>query len=137
MAKILGLDMGEKRIGMAISDENQTIAFPLKVFQLGRRAAFINELQQLIGEQGVERIVLGLPLRTDGKPSAAAQAVREWAAVLHRELHIPVALYDERFTSVEAHRSLDEMGVSHKKRRQKVDMIAARLLLQAYLDSRA
>ena len=138
MTRILGIDWGERRVGIALSDESRTIASPHSVVvrsvslkkDLGRIAG-------LVGENGVERVVLGIPMSMDGTRGSAAESVLEIIDKLQGLLDIPVDTWDERLSTVEAEKVLISGDVSRKKRKGVVDSVAAAIILQAYLDSGA
>jgi putative Holliday junction resolvase len=134
MGRIAAIDYGMKRIGVAISDPSQKIAFPLTTVPGGFKA--IDALRQALKEHlpTLERILIGLPLLLSGKDSDMTLAVREFAKALEIALSIPVELVDERFSSKLADRSLREIHLNRKERTEKMDSTAATLLLQAYLD---
>ena len=140
MGKIISIDYGTVRIGLAISDINKKIAFPLKTIQAGfslkktAEAIFIN-LQDRIGD--IEAIVMGYPLLLNGRDGEMAIKVKALKEELEKILPLPITLWDERLTSALAERSLKEKGFNRKKRSKKVDPIAACFILQRYLDSRA
>ncbi|HNQ74093.1 MAG TPA: Holliday junction resolvase RuvX [Verrucomicrobiota bacterium] len=134
--RILGLDHGTRRIGVAVSDETQMIAQPLEYIPTEPFAHFLKRLQEILSEQNVERIVVGLPRNMDGSYGPAAQKVREFGRALAAEIQVPLHWWDERLTTVQAHRTLIQGGARRQQRRQKVDQIAAAILLQNYLDSR-
>jgi putative Holliday junction resolvase len=134
--RVLGLDLGEKRIGLAISDAEGRIAFPAgHLDRVGPRKD-LEALAALIAERGVERAVVGLPLHLDGRAGREAEAARAFASSLAASAGIPVETLDERWTTVAAHRSLREAGRGTARRRGKgaVDAVAAALLLSTYLD---
>ena len=133
--RVLGVDHGTVRIGLAISDELKFMAHPLEVFPAEPFSAFLERLKSLIREKEVELIVVGIPRNMDGSYGPAAQKVQEFVAVLKEALTIPVRTWDERLTSVQAHRFLTEANVSGRKQRGRVDKSAAAILLQSYLDS--
>jgi len=135
--RILALDHGTKRIGVAISDELQMIALPLEYIPAEPIAAFLDRLKELIHEKEVELLLLGLPRNMDGSYGPAALKVREFAAVLKDKIVVPIRLWDERLTSAQAQRFLIEGKVRRDKRKEKVDQTAAAILLQSYLDSLA
>jgi putative Holliday junction resolvase len=133
----LALDLGSRRIGVAISDDSGTIAVPLRTLEVGKRGDFpLAALRELVVERGVGGIVVGWPRRLDGSAGPEAEAAQAVAARLGAELGLPVELWDERLTSVEAERLLIEAGVRRKKRRGATDRIAATLILQGFLDHR-
>lgn len=134
--RILALDHGTRRIGVAVSDELKTIAQPLEYIPAEPFAAFLERLKEIIREKEVELILLGLPRNMDGSYGPAALKVQEFAAALRGAITVPVQTWDERLTSVQANRFLIQGGMRRDKRRQKVDQTAAAILLQSYLDSR-
>jgi len=131
---MLGLDIGERRIGVALGDSRSRIATPLCVLEapLSAKAA---DLESLVEEYSVRRLVIGLPLTLGGQEGPQARAVRAEAERLARLLPVETVFMDERLTSAQANRHMSACGVSQKKRRGSVDMVAAAILLQAYLDS--
>jgi putative Holliday junction resolvase len=134
----MGLDIGSRRIGVAVSDENGIIAQPLTTLETRNNGDFpLDELGALVAERGIAGIVVGLPRRLDGSHGPAAVAAEALAARLGAALALPVELWDERLTSVQAERLLVEAGVRRKKRRGATDRIAAALILQGFLDRRA
>ena len=136
--RVLGLDLGEKRIGLAISDENARIAFPAGFLERkGRRRDFA-ALRTLVRERGIGSAVVGLPLHMSGRRGPEAEAAERFARDLAEATQIPVELLDERWTSVAAERALQETGrrVKQRKGRGEVDAIAATLLLSTHLDRR-
>lgn len=134
--RILALDHGTVRVGAALSDELKTLATPLEYLPAEPFAKLVERLRQLIREKEVELILVGLPRNMDGTYGPAALKVQEFVAALRSALTVPIQTWDERLTSVQAHRYLAEGGVRARDRRQKVDQMAAAILLQSYLDSR-
>lgn len=137
MARILGIDYGERRIGLALSDPTATIAQPLPTLtrRAGKRppvAAVVATIQQ----NEVERVVIGLPLNLHGAETEWTAAVRDFGARLQERAGVPVDFMDERFTSVQAERAVRSSGLKRTDREQKhrIDAAAAVLLLQNYLD---
>lgn len=140
--RVLGIDYGLKRIGLALSDSLQVIASPLDNLEAGYDIATTCErlkkrLEEL-SKQGkpVSQIVIGLPLHMNGTDSERSGQVRAFAHYIQEALNIPVDFLDERLTSVQAERSLHEVGFSRKKRSQLVDSVSAVILLQTYLQKR-
>ena len=133
--RILGLDHGTKRIGVAVSDEMKMIATPLEYIEAEPFADFLERLKEIIRAREVELIVIGLPRNMDGSYGPAALKVRELVAVLKDAIVTPIRTWDERLTSVQANRFLIEADVRRSKRKEKVDQTAAAILLQSYLDS--
>ena len=135
--RIAAIDHGTKRMGIAISDELRMIAQPLEFIPAEPFSAFVARLKQLLLEKEVELIVVGMPRNMDGSFGPAAIKVQEFVVELKKEVTIPIRTWDERLTSVQANRLLIEGQVRRDKRKQKVDQMAAAILLQSYLDSTA
>lgn len=133
--RILALDHGTKRIGVAVSDELKTIAQPLEFIPAAPFAGFLARLKEILREKEVESILVGLPRNMDGSYGPAALKAREFIAALRDAVLIPVQTWDERLTSAQAQRFLIQGGVRREQRKQKVDKTAAAILLQSYLDS--
>jgi len=133
--RVLALDLGSKRIGVAISDRSGTIATPLTVVtRSGRPTEDHRRIAAIVAEEEAERVVVGLPLSLDGSQGPAARAADSEAEALATVLAVPVETFDERLTTVTADRSLRESGMPGQARRQVVDKVAAAVLLQAWLD---
>lgn len=138
MKKVLSIDYGQARIGLAISDERQSIAFPLKVVGSGKsiQTTIQNLKKELLSRLSeIEKIVIGLPLLLKGEMSPMAEIVKDFGQKLEKELQIPVIFWDERLSSVQAEQSLKELSFSRKKRKKLVDSVAACIILQCYLDA--
>jgi len=133
--RILGIDYGSKRLGLSLSDEDEILASPLPVRTRTTIKEDLEFLVQLLRENKVGRIVLGLPLNMNGSHGEMARAVEAFAADLRRAGDIPVILFDERLTTSEAERVLIQADISRKKRKNLRDGLAAVLILQGYLDS--
>ena len=134
MTRILAVDLGEQRIGLALSDPTGNIAGGLRTIRRGLRDEEMAAINAVIAREDVARVIVGMPLSMSGQPGVQAELTRRWVAVLQQSIAVPVEVLDERLTSVQAHRSLDSMGVKRRQHRQHVDEIAATLLLQGYLD---
>ena len=132
--RILALDHGTKRIGVAISDELKSIAQPLEFIPAAPFADFLFRLKELLREKQVELILVGMPRNMDGSYGPAALKVQDFVAALRAAVTVPIQTWDERLTSVQANRFLLEANVRRQKRKQKADKTAAALLLQSYLD---
>ena len=135
--RILAIDHGTKRMGIAISDELKMIAQPLEFIPAEPFAVFLTRLKELIRVKEVELIVVGMPRNMDGSYGSAALKVQEFVAVLKTSVAIPIQTLDERLTSVQANRFLLQGNVRREKRKEKVDKTAAAILLQSYLDGLA
>lgn len=133
--RALALDIGEKRIGIALSDSQQSIAQPLKLYKRGSLAQDIDEMKQLVREHDVSRIVCGLPKNLDGSIGKKAEEIVEFARKLEEKTSVPVDLWDERFSTDEAHRIFDMHEYKQKKRKPYIDMMAAQIILQGFLDA--
>jgi putative Holliday junction resolvase len=134
--RVLGLDVGDVRIGVALSDETATIAGGLPTLvRVGPRKD-VRAVAALVRAHEVAEVVVGLPRRLDGSLGPQAEKVQAFATDLRQSVRIPVHEWDERFTSVEATRVLVEGGVRRRDRKQSVDKVAAVLILQGFLDSR-
>jgi putative holliday junction resolvase len=133
--RILALDHGSKRIGVAVSDELKMIAQPLEFILAEPFDAFLARLKEIIREKEVEIILVGMPRNMDGSYGPAALKAQEFAAALKAKFAVPIHTWDERLTTAMAQRFLIEGGVRRKDRKEKVDKTAAAILLQSYLDS--
>ncbi len=132
----VGVDVGTVRVGIAGSDETGTIATPLRTVPRQPAARLWREVEEVVVDRLPERIVVGLPLRLDGSEGDSAVDARGIAEQLHRRTGLPVEMWDERFTTAAAERSMIAAGQRRAKRRQSIDAVAATLLLQSWLDSR-
>jgi putative Holliday junction resolvase len=130
---ILGIDLGEKRIGLAVSDSDASIAFPAGFIASHGRPRDLAALREVVEERGIVRIVVGLPIHLDGRASLGSQSARSFADALGAATGVPVDLLDERWTSQAAELSLSESKGGRKQRREAVDAVAATLLLRTYL----
>ena len=133
--RILALDHGTKRIGIAVSDELKMIATPLEFIAAEPFAEFLKRFKEIIHEKEVGLLLIGLPRNMDGSYGPAALKVQEFIAVLKDKIAVPIQTWDERLTSAQAQRFLIQGGMRREKRKQKVDQTAAAILLQSYLDS--
>ena len=133
--RILGVDFGHKRIGLALSDESGTIAQPLDYLNGGSAKVVCPELLRICAERGAEKIVVGVPLRMDGTLSEQTERTLAFITQLEAATQLPVMRWDERLTSLQAERVLLEGNVRRSKRKLKIDKIAAQLMLQSYLDA--
>lgn len=133
--KLLGIDFGDRRIGVAASDALGLTAQPVTVLERQSLAEDIARIAELANRRRAQTIVVGLPLNMDGSAGPAARRARRFAAALRRELGLAVELWDERLTTVEAERVLIASGERRARRRQLRDSVAAAIILQAYLDA--
>lgn len=134
--RALGIDVGTRRIGVALSDPTGTIAQSLTVIPRTGWQAVLGEIQRLVETHGVERIVVGLPLRLDATEGDAARDARAFAARLAASVPVPVVMQDERLSTAEAERVMVAQDARRRQRRQHRDAVAAAVFLQSYLDRR-
>lgn len=136
--KILGLDLGSKTLGIAISDPSQTIASKLLTitFQSGNYESALEQLTKVISEFEIAKIVLGLPKNMNGSLGFQAETSMKFKQMLEDKLQIDVVLWDERLTSKMAESMMISANLTRKKRKTKIDFVAATIILQSYLDSR-
>ena len=136
--RVLGVDLGARRIGLAISDSETRLAFPLDAVESHGTGRNIDALRELIETREVERVIVGLPLHLDGRSGPEVDAARRFAGALERSTGIPVELFDERWTSLQAERALRETGTPAKRRKRRrsgdLDSMAATILLRTWLD---
>jgi putative Holliday junction resolvase len=135
--RILAMDVGQKRIGLAVSDPLGFTAQGLSILERQGRETDIARLAEVAREYQVQEILVGLPRHMDGRLGSQAEDILELANALGKALGVPVVTWDERLSSKEAERVLIAADVSRRRRRQVLDKLAAVLILQAYLDSRA
>ncbi|HYE32366.1 MAG TPA: Holliday junction resolvase RuvX [Methylomirabilota bacterium] len=133
--RVLAIDHGTKRMGIAVSDELGMVATPLEFIPAEPFADFLTRLKELIREKHVEMILVGMPRNMDGSYGPAALKVQEFVAVLKETIGVPVRTWDERLTSSQANRMLIQADVRRGDRKEKVDKMAAAILLQSFLDS--
>ena len=134
MNPILALDLGRARIGVAISDELQVLAHPLETIPADNQAT--PRLAQIIRERKIDHVVVGIPRQMNGQVGAAATEALRFVEKLRAVLPCPVATWDERLTTVAAHRALRDAGKKTRDTRAYVDQVAAQMILQGYLDRR-
>lgn len=134
--RILAIDPGEKRVGVAVSDPTGTIAQPLATVPAEPADSLAARLAEIASEQEAAKLIVGLPRRLDGSYGPEAAAARALAAGLRKATRLPVELVDERFTSAVAERSMIAAGTRREKRRQVADRVAAAVMLQSHLDHR-
>ena len=135
VGRVLAIDPGSRRVGVAVSDPSATIAQPLTVLAVSPEATLVERLAALAREEEASELVVGLPRRLDGSLGPEAQAARGLADELRRATGLAVTLVDERLSSAAAERALLSGGVSRARRRQLSDKVAATMILQSFLDS--
>jgi putative Holliday junction resolvase len=132
--RILGLDVGERRIGVAAVDESVRVALPVAVVERGELPADLDAIARLVQEQGAEAVVIGLPISLNGSLGPQAQAVEAFGQELSARLSLPIEYWDERLSTVEAQRRLASAGHRGPKAKARRDAAAAAIILQSYLD---
>ena len=131
---LLGLDFGEKRIGVAHSDELNSMAHAAGFIEHRSEEYVVEEIQKLIDEHRIEKIVVGLPKTLKGETGKQAEKVLSFSSRLEKRIGCPVITWDERLTTVQAERALIDQDMSRAKRKKKRDAVAAEIMLQSYLD---
>lgn len=134
--RILALDVGEKNIGLAISDKLGLIAQGLPTLRHQTKDEDISAIANILKDHHITEVVVGIPVNLDGSLGKKAQEVAVFLEDLKKKITLPIKVWDERFTSVQAEKVLLEAGLSRKKRKRKIDQLAARLILQNYLDAK-
>jgi putative Holliday junction resolvase len=132
--RLLGVDYGTVRVGLAVSDPDRKFSFPLQTYERKNAARDAAFFQQLVADEEIAEIVVGLPLHTDGREGQKAGEARAYGAWLHATTGLPVVHGDERFTTVQAESILWEAGLTHQRRKARRDQLAAQIMLQAYLE---
>lgn len=134
--RLLGLDVGTKTIGLALSDPGRSVASPLETIRRTKFAADAARIEALVGERGIAGLVIGLPVGLNGREGPRSQSVRQFAANLLARRDLPTLLWDERFSTAVVERFLiDEADMSRKRRGEVVDKMAAAYILQGALDA--
>jgi putative holliday junction resolvase len=136
LGRLLGIDTGTKRVGLAISDADRIIASPLTTLQRQNSESDAQFFRDLIARESVVGIIVGLPMHTDGREGVKAQEARAYGDWLATITNLSVEYADERFTTVHAESALWDAGLTHQKRKDRRDRVAAQIMLQAYLDDK-
>jgi putative Holliday junction resolvase len=137
MARILGLDLGERRIGVAVSDPTELLARPVTTIIRASRQADFDAVARLVDEYAVARVIVGLPLSLDGNEGPQAQWVRRYAEAMAQQMDIPVEYWDERYSTVSAAEIISNKGPRRRAPRHDIDATAAAVILQSYLDAQS
>ena len=132
--RLIGLDLGSKRIGVSICDEKQLIATPLKTINRNTLNELISELKVIIDENNIKGIVIGNPLNMDGSSGRSAQSVRDTSQKIEENINIPICLWDERLSTVGAFNLSSQLDINVSKREKKIDENAAAFILQGAID---
>ena len=133
-SRLIGLDLGSKRIGVSICDEKQLIATPFKTLNRTTSKELINDLKIIIKENNIKAIIIGNPLNMDGSSSSSTQSVRDTSNNIQKNINLPVCLWDERLSTVGAFNLSSQLDVNVSKREKKIDENAAAFILQGALD---
>ena len=132
--RLIGLDLGSKRIGVSICDEKQLIATPLKTINRNTLTELISELKVIIDENNIKGIVIGNPLNMDGSSGRSAQSVKDTSQKIEENINIPICLWDERLSTVGAFNLSSQLDINVSKREKKIDENAAAFILQGAID---
>ena len=133
-SRLIGLDLGSKRIGVSICDEKQLIATPFKTINKTSAKELINELKIIIEENNIKGIIIGNPLNMDGSSSSSTQSVKDTSDNIEKSIDVPICLWDERLSTVGAFNLSSELDVNVSKREKKIDENAAAFILQGAID---
>ena len=133
-SRLLGIDLGTKRIGIAISDYNQKIATPLQTLDKSKQGKLIDELENIISEYDIKGIIIGNPINMDGTYGKSSQSAKDIAINISNKIDIPVSLWDERLSTVGAFNLSSELDINVSKRGKDIDKFAAAFILQGALD---
>jgi putative Holliday junction resolvase len=134
LMRLMGLDIGDKRIGVALSDADKTLARSLRVVRRRSQEADMALIASLVEEHEVEKIIIGHPLHLDGRAGEQATRTESYAAELHTALGIPIVLWDESYSTQRAREAMIEAGRGRKERKARLDAVAAAVILQDYMD---
>ena len=133
--RVLGIDYGDVRIGLALSDLNKIIASPFKTLANKNSKQLLIDLEEIINQNEIDEIVIGIPYNMSGNDTKQTEKVREFIVILKEKFQISINLIDERLTSIEAESIMHKMNVKTGSNKEKIDKIAASIILQEYLDS--
>ena len=133
-SRLIGLDLGSKRIGVSICDEKQLIATPFKTINRTSAKELINELKIIIQENNIKGIIIGNPLNMDGSSSSSTQSVKDTSDNIEKNIDVPICLWDERLSTVGAFNLSSQLDVNVSKREKKIDENAAAFILQGAID---
>ncbi len=133
-SRLMGIDPGKKRIGIAISDENKIVATPYTTLVKKDYSNFLAETKKIIDENNIKGIVIGNPLNMDGSPSPSSQSAKDLAINLSKNISIPITLWDERLSSEGSFRLMGGLDVNSSKKRETLDKNAATFILQGFID---
>jgi len=135
LKKILAIDFGERRIGIAISDRKQTFAFPKLTIDTSKTPNFLQKIQALVKKENIGKIVIGNPVKIDGKDSNKSKKIKAFSEKIKKMVDVPIQFWDESYTTEKAKNILHRSGKSFKENKYKLDQIAASLILEEYLEN--
>ena len=133
-SRVIGVDMGTKKVGISISDENRKIATPLKTIDYKNIEYLGNEIQKIVKDSGIDAIIFGNPLNMDGSKGSAAQSIKDKIKLLSDKIDLPMFLWDERLSTVGAFNLSSQLDINVSKRVKNIDKNAATFILQGVLD---
>jgi len=133
-SRLLGIDPGKKNIGIAICDENQAVATPLKIIKKNKFENFIKEIRTIIKENNIKGIIVGNPINMDGSIGKSSQSAKDFSSNLSKDITIPIAMWDERLSSQASFNITKDLGVNTSKRVKNLDKNAAAFMLQGAID---
>jgi len=133
-SRLIGVDMGSKRVGLSISDENRKVATPIKTINYDNIQALVDELRKLINENNVHAIIFGNPKNMDGTEGSSSQSVKDKAKIISEKIQIPIFMWDERLSTVGAFNLSSQLDINVSKRVKNIDENAAAFILQGVLD---
>ena len=133
-SRLLGIDIGTKRIGISISDDKRLIAMPLKTVEHSSLNEFIKEIKYLVNENNIQGLIIGDPINMDGTKGKSSQSVKDKSIIINKEVNIPIILWDERLSTVGAFNLSSQLDINVSKRVKKIDENAATFILQGALD---
>ena len=133
-SRLMGIDPGKKRIGIAISDENKAVATPYKVLIKNSYSAFVEEIKKIINDNDIKGVIIGNPINMDGTPSESSQSAKDMAINLSKNISEPIAMWDERLSSHGAFNLANNLDINTSKKLKKIDQNAAAFILQGALD---
>ena len=133
-SRLLGIDHGKNRVGLAISDENKVVSTPLKTIIKKNNSSFVNEIKEIVAENNIKGIIVGNPINMDGSKGPSAQSANDFAKFLSNNVSIPIAMWDERLSSEGAFNLSSNLDVNTSKKVEKLDQNAASFILQGAID---
>ena len=133
-SRLMGIDPGKKRIGIAISDENKAVATPYKVLIKNSYSAFVEEIKKIINDNDIKGVIIGNPINMDGTPSESSQSAKDMAINLSKNISEPITMWDERLSSHGAFNLTANLDINTSKKLKKLDQNAAAFILQGVLD---